>query len=865
MISMKINQLREFSREELVLLFARFREELGTSYSYLSSYDDIFNLAIDKAASDILKSNNTDENLAVEKYLKENIDESIGLVFTSMKNERLKIFNEFSGANITFTSSNKKNTEEFLKIADFFKDICYSLTQDDALEIIKSNKKLEKAIKPLVDKNIKKIRNTDFSSVTDNETLISFMEAYCLKKDISLVEDAELINENYEKLLKDNSDSPYVSDAVKMYLKSIAKPILSAEEELYLAREMKNGDKKAKDELIERNLKLVVSIAKKYIGRGVPFLDLIQDGNLGLMKAVDMFEPDKGYKLSTYATWWIRQFITRGIFNNGRTIRVPVYFHERLVKYRKVTDELEGRLGREPTIEEIAKELGTSLDFIKEIYNVRNDSISINTFIGEDEDSELEYYIADEKVSIEKDYEMKELKQKVEELIESTNLSERERSVIKLRFGIDQPGDTALTLEEIGKKFDVSREMIRQIEKRVLRKLRFARKVKGLEAYLDNPSAALDNLDKLRQGLVIEDSGNNKTKSFYTQPEKLLLPDCLNGYQKKEIISVLESMFDNKLRNLPDSFKEKLKMLSVDEFSSIEINTFNNIIAPVVKQELENNKEKIITQEEDENIESEIELMNKVKTFSEIFEGYKIEEVIENIEGLKPSNLEIIHKRFGDNYDENILDSLNQEEKAKFHNIILRIKRKIDKQNQEKKDLSVNMDDSLKKDTIEEQSPKIINETAKENMEQEINNTTLLINKEESDVIMNNNLETETNQNQVLETPVKINESNIEVENNDLAKPLSTVDSLLEIFNKPEFVDLLKETTPLEYVVLALKLGYATGESYSTSSISEFLKIDQSQVIESAKNGLKAYKEKIIKSIDSIAETDGVKTYQKKK
>ena len=472
MISMKINQLREFSREELVLLFARFREELGTSYSYLSSYDDIFNLAIDKAASDILRSNNTDENLAVEKYLKENIDESIGLVFTSMKNERLKIFNEFSGANITFTSSNKKNTEEFLKIADFFKDICYSLTQDDALEIIKSNKKLEKAIKPLVDKNIEKIRNTDFSSVTDNETLISFMEAYCLKKDISLVEDAELINENYEKLLKDNSDSPYVSDAVKIYLKSIAKPILSAEEELYLAREMKNGDKKAKDELIERNLKLVVSIAKKYIGRGVPFLDLIQDGNLGLMKAVDMFEPDKGYKLSTYATWWIRQSITRGIFNNGRTIRVPVHFHERLVKYRKVTDELAGRLGREPTIEEIAKELGTSLDFIKEIYNVRNDSISINTFIGEDEDSELEYFIADEKVSIEKDYEMKELKQKVEELIESTNLSERERSVIKLRFGIDQPGDTAHTLEEIGKKFDVSREMIRQIEKKSFKKIK---------------------------------------------------------------------------------------------------------------------------------------------------------------------------------------------------------------------------------------------------------------------------------------------------------------------------------------------------------------------------------------------------------
>ena len=814
MISMKIKQLREFSREELVLLFTRFKEELGTSYNYLSNYDDIFNLAIDKAVSDILDGNNTLEELAIEKYLKENIDVSIGIVFTSMKKERLKIFNEFSSSNIAFTSSNKKNIKEFSKIADFFKDICYLLTQDDALEIIKNNKDLERALKPLVDKNIERIRNTDFSYVTDNETLISFMEAYCLKEDISLVKEGEFTDEDYSELLEDTNDL-YTSDAVKVYLNSINKPILSVEEELCLARKMKNGDSEAKNELIERNLKLVVSIAKKYIGRGIPFLDLIQDGNLGLMKAVDMFEPDKGYKLSTYATWWIRQSIIRGIYNNKRTIRIPVYFHARLAKYKKVAEELTTKLGREPTIEEIAKELGTSLDFVKEIYNVRNNPVSINTVIGEDDDTELESFIADEKVSIEKNYEMEELKQKVKELIENVNLSERERAVIELRFGINQPGDTPYTLEDIGKKFDITRERVRQLVEKALKKLRFTRKVKGFATYLDNPDMALDNLDKLRQGLVVENFENNKNKAFSIHAEKLLLPDCLENYQKEEIISVLKKVIDDKFYNLSDSFKEKLKTLSIDEFYSMEINAFNNIIAPVVKQELEENKKKT------GNIERERKVMNKVKTFAEIFEEYEMEEVIKTVEELKSDDLEIIRKRFGNNYDENFLNSLNREEKAKFYSIISVMKRKLNKQKQEgntsvikEKKTDVILEDSSKKEIIEEQPSRVINETAKE--------------------------------------------SNIKKES-------STVDSLLEIFKKPEFVDLLKETDPLEYVILALKLGYATGESYSTSAIAEFLKIDQSQVIESAKKGLKSYKEKIIKSIDSIAETDTIKIYQKKK
>ena len=575
MISIRLEQLRKFSKGEIIQIFTRFKDELSTNYSYLSSYDDVFKLAVDKSASDILEGNNIEEEITIEKYLKESIDQSIGIVFTSMKGERVKIFNEFFNNNLTLTSSNKKNLKEFSKITAFFKDICYLPTQDDALEIIKSNKTLEKSIGKLVNENLEKIRDTNFYSVTNNETLVSFMEAYCVKKDISLVEDIELTDKEYAKLLNDNN-STYMSDSVKMYMRSLSKPLLSPEEEIYLANEFKKGNKKAKDELIERNLRLVVNIAKKYVGRGQSFLDLIQDGNIGLMRAIDKFEPGKGYKLSTYASWWINQAILNGIYSNGKTIRVPVHVYVKLNRYQKVATELANKLGRKPSIKEIADELEVSSDTINKIYNIKNDVTSINSLVNDEGDAELGDFIPAKNVSIEKDYVQQELRENVKALIENTNLSERERLVIKLRFGIDQQNECTYGLEEIGKKFGITKQAVNSLEKTALRKLRASRKIKSFGIYMDNPDKALTNLQLLRQGYRLEETEVQVNKVHQQNPDSCLFPDYFNDYYMEDIMVVLEEMLTTDLCNLSANYKEKLKKLSIKEFSNDEVKFFYN-------------------------------------------------------------------------------------------------------------------------------------------------------------------------------------------------------------------------------------------------------------------------------------------------
>lgn len=815
MIDIEMQKLRKLSKEEIINFFMKFKEELSSHYSYLSNYDDIYNLAIDKAISDILKENDVDCNFTIERYLKKHIDESLGIIFSSMQNERIKLFNEFLNSNLHFTASNKNNIEEFSKIADFFKDINYLLTTDNALEIIEGNKLLEKSLKKLVDKNIQRIREDDFSSVTDNEILISFMEAYCLKNDISLVENMELTNEYYETIL-DDIDSTCISDTVRAYLNTLKKTLLTPEEEFSLAKKAKQGDKKAETELIERNLRLVVAIAKHYVGRGLPFIDLIQEGNIGLIKAISKFDPDKGYKLSTYATWWIKQAVSRSIYDNSRTIRMPVHFHEKLNKYVKTTNILSERLGREPTVEELAKELKIPPDKVEKLYGLTVNSISINAFVGANKDRELEVFLADDKASIEKDYEQEELKQNVKKLIENTNLSEQEELVIKLRFGIDQPTEQALSLETISKEFGVTRERIRQIEVRALKKLKRSRQINGLEIYMDNPEKALENLKASRQGLITQNYQTSIIEHPNIKSTKMLLPEILKDYKEKEIILAIEEIIADKFSDLNDEFKAKLKNLEIDEFSASEINEFNYVIAPIVKKNLEENK----------NRESEMKLIN-MKTFAELFEGYQTEKVIETIDGLENGDLEIFKKRFGADYDENISCSLSQKERTRLNNLIVTVKRKIDRQTKEKEKL-------LKK---QEKGEVVMKESLLENKE----NITPSISNEESDITVHEEVSTDTGS---VTTPV---------------------DNLLEMFNQPEYIDLLKELNPLEYVVLALKLGYVTGENYSTSSIADFLKIDQAKVIESAKTGLKSYKEKILKSIDSIAESDTIKTYKKEK
>ena len=278
-------------------------------------------------------------------------------------------------------------------------------------------------------------------------------------------------------------DGISIDDPVRMYLKEIGKvPLLSADEEIELAKRMEKGDEEAKKRLAEANLRLVVSIAKRYVGRGMLFLDLIQEGNLGLIKAVEKFDYRKGYKFSTYATWWIRQAITRAIADQARTIRIPVHMVETINKLIRVSRQLLQELGRDPSPEEIAKELDMPVSKVREIMKIAQEPVSLETPIGEEEDSHLGDFIEDKEMMIPADAAAFTLLK--EQLLEVLGtLTDREQKVLRLRFGLDD--GRARTLEEVGKEFNVTRERIRQIEAKALRKLRHPSRSKKLRDYLE--------------------------------------------------------------------------------------------------------------------------------------------------------------------------------------------------------------------------------------------------------------------------------------------------------------------------------------------------------------------------------------------
>ena len=348
----------------------------------------------------------------------------------------------------------KKNVLEYQEISDHFADL--HLEEEQMDEILDA---LEKS-------GIDVLRITDDDDIPDEELLLS--------------DEDEVDMENLDLSIPDGIS---IEDPVRMYLKEIGKvPLLSAEEEIELAKRMENGDREAKKRLAEANLRLVVSIAKRYVGRGMLFLDLIQEGNLGLIKAVEKFDYRKGYKFSTYATWWIRQAITRAIADQARTIRIPVHMVETINKLIRVSRQLLQELGREPTPEEISEEMGMPVDRVREILKISQEPVSLETPIGEEEDSHLGDFIQDDNVPVPAEAASFTLLR--EQLVEVLGtLTEREQKVLRLRFGLDD--GRARTLEEVGKEFNVTRERIRQIEAKALRKLRHPSRSRKLKDYLD--------------------------------------------------------------------------------------------------------------------------------------------------------------------------------------------------------------------------------------------------------------------------------------------------------------------------------------------------------------------------------------------
>ena len=373
-----------------------------------------------------------------------------------MEENMLAKYEEKVKALLELGRSKKNKTLEYTEVVDFMAELNLSVDQ------------LERLVNALEKSGIDVLR------ISDEDDLLP------LDDDILLSGEEDVDIENIDLSVPDGVS---IEDPVRMYLKEIGKvPLLSAEEEIDLARRMEDGDEDAKKRLAEANLRLVVSIAKRYVGRGMLFLDLIQEGNLGLIKAVEKFDYHKGYKFSTYATWWIRQAITRAIADQARTIRIPVHMVETINKLIRVSRQLLQELGRDPTPEEIAAAMEIPVERVREIQKVAQEPVSLETPIGEEEDSHLGDFIEDEDAPAPAEaasYIL--LKEQLESVLDT--LTPREEKVLRLRFGLDD--GRSRTLEEVGQEFGVTRERIRQIEAKALRKLRHPSRSRKLKDYLD--------------------------------------------------------------------------------------------------------------------------------------------------------------------------------------------------------------------------------------------------------------------------------------------------------------------------------------------------------------------------------------------
>lgn len=551
-------------------------------------------------------------------------------------------------------SINLKNLlSDIYSFTNFIETNNYEITQDIIIELIKNNNTFNSYLTLIFNRYNSKIVNGELDNIFKDELLISFIETYCSINNIEIYEKYDLEVDGYYRY----------DDDVKIYLQEIGKiPLLSRDEEIELMNRIKAGDVAAKNKFIESNLKLVVSIAKKYIGRGVAFLDLIQEGNTGLMKAVESFDITRGTKFSTHAVWWIRQSVTRCIGNDSRTIRIPIHKHEEMAKFRNAVQKLTDKLGRIPKLDEVAHDMSISMDSAKELYRLQQVIVSLNTPVGDEFDSEMGDFIPSDE-DMEEQAISTTISNEIKEIFKISNLSDREIKIINMRFGLN--GNVPQTLEDVGNYFGLTRERIRQIEMKVFKKIRNTSRGRALQDYLDikvdEPLIEEDsNTDLLRN---VPEEILNFMKSANLNMKEMVILTCRYGLNGKRIISY---------RKL-----EEIVYLSAPTIKRVEDDAVYKL------RKTNNDMCDIFVKKSDK--ESEFYMNLKKTRFVPVYEyiGCSEDELLVALECLNENELELFRNKVGNNLRIPFNSDLTSKEKSYYYGVIIPKIRSIIRTNRE--------------------------------------------------------------------------------------------------------------------------------------------------------------------------------------
>lgn len=834
-------KIRTMSFDELYKLLTPTLIKIGKEYSYISSS----NTAIDNWLKKIVEEKykkiiNSDKITSINfsAVVKKNINHYLKKTFT--EENGLEIFNRYVDKNI---KEGKETQYSLKKIADFFYGFDYYPSNEIYLSLL-NNKWVSKILAKVVDEKKYLLGKIDIEKIFKDDISTSFVETYCMLNNIKFVQDDIDI---------DNDIDNYMDDKVANY-SSLGTSLLTEEEKMELLIRVKQGDKRARDIMVEKNLRLVIKIAIKYQGRGLEISDLIQEGSIGLMKSIDRFDLKKGCRFSTYATWWIRQAIVRATQEQGRAIRIPSHLNEKSSKIKNVVINLEKELCREPTTEEIANKLNISTKKIEKILNLSQTITSINQRINDDNYSELGDFIENntatpEEATIEK-VTAEEIRDKL------SILNDRQQQIIKLRFGLD--GDEPKTLQEIGDIIGCTRENVRLIELKILKKLKHS-------------------MYKWRDEKTISKSD----VPVYNSRTRNNIYDYFREYSKEEINEVIEELGDRALTVLHMKYGDDFANLIFDSnLTEQDKNYLKRYIFPKLKKALEKNKKtripkeipliskvspptdnnekldnllestnldaekvnisetkrerkNIITNEYIKKLEIGVEKMNELENIKttqnrknkksrsniyDYFSEYEKSEIDEVIEGLDEKSLMALHIKYGEDFANPVNGTLSEDDKKFIQGCVFpKIKRRLMK----KKTIAIKekiASDDKKTISYDEESSTLVDKTSsdKEN--------------------------------------TGISELKKESENNVVDEYIRS----LEIFNRDEFKEITKTKSIKEIIVLSLAFGYVDDKYFFTNSIANFLGIEQEEVTTIIKSGVVEYKEKlngiIDKSLDKMTE-----------